>query len=182
MAALNSKSARHQRIVDVLAREEIRTQDELRAILMDNGFDVTQATLSRDLDELGATKVESLDGTSVYAVPEQGDPARVPAITPDADANARLIRLMDEVVTGITASLNIVVVHTRAGAAHYLAGAIDRNAIPQILGSVAGDDTVLLVTHPETSGEFVKDLLLEMVNTKNARKQSANVKSGEFDV
>ena len=69
MAALNSKSARHQRIVDVLAREEIRTQDELRAILMDNGFDVTQATLSRDLDELGATKVESLDGTSVYAVP-----------------------------------------------------------------------------------------------------------------
>ena len=182
MAALNSKSARHQRIVDVLAREEIRTQDELRAILLDSGFDVTQATLSRDLDELGATKVETADGTGVYAVPEQGDPSRVPAITPSVDANARLIRVMDEVVTAITASMNIVVIHTRAGAANYLAGAIDRNAIPQILGSVAGDDTVLLVTHPETTGEFVKDLLLEMVNTKNARKQSATVKSGEIDV
>ena len=182
MAALNTKSARHQKIIDVLSRNQIRTQGELRAILVGNGFDITQATLSRDLDEIRATKVEASDGTSVYALPAQGDPSRVPSITPDADANARLIRLMDEVMTGITASLNIVVVHTRAGAAHYLAGAIDRNAIPQILGSVAGDDTVLLITHPDTTGESVKDLLLDLINSKHSRKSSSSLKAGEIDV
>jgi len=179
MSAIRSKSARHQRIIDMLSHTSVHTQDQLRETLLAAGFSVTQATLSRDLDEIGATKVLGPAGESIYAVPADGDPRRTPAPLPDADAVARMGRVAAEVVTGIDASLNIVVVHTRPGAAHYLAGAIDRNGWPQILGTVAGDDTVLLVTSSASSGDEVKDLLLELVSTKSAKKNTAPAKNGD---
>ncbi len=169
MTPVKSKAARHQRIIDTLSRTSVRTQDELRETLLSEGFEVTQATLSRDLDELNAVKVH-VNGNSVYAIIEDGDPSRTPQIAPDADVSVRLGRVASEVVTGVDAAMNIVVIHTRAGAAHYLAGSIDKNAMPHVVGSVAGDDTVLVVTPSEEAAMQVRELIAGLVSERAAKK------------
>jgi transcriptional regulator of arginine metabolism len=171
MGSVKSKAARHQRIIETLSRNTVRTQDELRETLLSEGFEVTQATLSRDLDELNAVKV-NVNGNSIYAIIEDGDPSRTPQIAPDADASARLGRVAAEVVTGVDAAMNIVVIHTRAGAAHYLAGSIDKNAMPHVIGSVAGDDTVLVVTPSVESAAQVRDLIAGLVSERAVRKSA----------
>lgn len=171
MMAIRSKAARHQRIIETLSKSAVHTQDELRESLLADGFEVTQATLSRDLDELRAVKVAS-NGTSIYAIIEDGDPSHTPQVAPDADADARLARVAAEVVTGVEAAMNIVVIHTRAGAAHYLAGSIDKNSNSHIVGSVAGDDTVLVVTPSIEAAIEIRDLLLMLVADRAVRKSS----------
>lgn len=152
MTALRSKAARLQRIRDIITSCTVRTQDELRSMLAVEGFAVTQATLSRDLDELRAVKVHDDHGLPAYAIPEDGDPGARPLIAPDADAQARLQRVATEVVVGVDGSANIAVVRTRPGAAHYLASALDRAALHEILGTIAGDDTVLVVSRDADGG------------------------------
>lgn len=171
MTPIKSKAARHQRIVEILSKSEVHTQDELRAILLSEGYEVTQATLSRDLDEVGASKIYTEDGRSIYALIVAGDPTRTPQATLDSDAESRLARVAAEVVTGVEAAMNIVVIHTKAGAAHYLAGAVDKNALRNIVGSVAGDDTVLVVTPSIEAGIELRDYFLTLVGTRSARKR-----------
>ena len=151
MTPLTTKAARHQRIIEVISRSDVHTQDELRAALLDAGHEVTQATLSRDLDELGATKVLSGDGSSRYVVSEYGSRESSTPPSADPDVATRLARVTAEVMTGADFALNTVVLHTKPGAANYLAGAIDRNAWPEVLGSVAGDDTVIIVARTEAA-------------------------------
>jgi transcriptional regulator of arginine metabolism len=158
-----SRTARQQRIVDLITREEIRTQSDLKSKLAKSGYDVTQATLSRDLDEIGAVKIQSESGQSIYAIAQAGDPSRTPHALLDSDAQARLSRVANEVVTGVEAAMNLVVIHTKAGAANYLAGAIDRNIWPDVVGSVAGDDTVMVVTPSVDAALRVQDLLLSLI-------------------
>jgi transcriptional regulator of arginine metabolism len=158
------KAARHARIVAVLAEHPVRSQAELAALLEDAGTHVTQATLSRDLDELGAVKLRTPDGgLPVYVVPEDGSPftARGAADAPPQ----RLARLIGELLTSADASANLVVLHTPPGAAHFLASALDRAGLPEILGTIAGDDTILVVARDPAGGRALADHLLTLPHT-----------------
>jgi transcriptional regulator of arginine metabolism len=167
---LTTKTARHQRIIDVLSRSVVHTQDELREALLASGLDVTQATLSRDLVELGATKVIAEDGSAIYAISDPGSLTSSAALGPDTDSAGRLARVTAEVMTGADFANNIVVLHTKPGAANYLAGAIDRNAWPDVLGSVAGDDTVIVVARTNESAESMCEALLALCSSKPKKK------------
>jgi transcriptional regulator of arginine metabolism len=151
-----TRAARHARIVELVRDKAIRSQTELAELLAGDGVQVTQATLSRDLDELGAVKVRAADtGPAVYLIPEDGKrPMR------DAEqASARLIRLLRELLTGVDASGNIAVLRTPPGAAQFLASALDRTGLPEVVGTIAGDDTILVVARAATGGAALADKL-----------------------
>lgn len=169
MSGIRSKAARHQHIVDIITTCRVHTQDELRSMLAVEGFVVTQATLSRDLDELRATKVPDDHGLSVYAMPEDGDPEGTPLFAVDADALARLQRVATEVVVSVEGSANIAVVHTRPGAAHYLASALDRASLHEVLGTIAGDDTVMVVSREALGGAALAVQLEALVQRRRMR-------------
>jgi transcriptional regulator of arginine metabolism len=165
MTVPNTKAARHRRIVDVLGRHAVRSQSSLAELLEADGLVVTQATLSRDLDELGAVKLRGEAGHLVYALPrEGGDPT--PRTTPDEGAQSRLGRLAEELVVGVEHSANIVVLRTPPGAAQFLASAIDHTALPEVIGTVAGDDTVLLVTRDPAGGRATAGRLLDLAESR----------------
>jgi transcriptional regulator of arginine metabolism len=156
----NTRAARHQRIVDLLSHTGVRSQAQLAALLADDGFAVTQATLSRDLDELGAVKIRNADGALVYAVPAEGGDRR-PRPAPDTGVYAgRLARVCQELLVSADASANLVVVRTPPGAAQFLASAIDHAELHDLLGTIAGDDTVLLIAHDPAGGAELAGQLL----------------------
>ena len=159
-----TKAARHARIVAVLAEQPVRSQDELAARLHDAGVHVTQATLSRDLDELGAVKLRPPDGgLPAYVVPEDGSPLAHRGVD-DAPPH-RLARLVGELLTSAEPSGNLVVLRTPPGAAQYLASAFDRAGLPDIIGTIAGDDTLLVVTRDPQGGRALADHLLTLPHT-----------------
>ncbi|WP_262104179.1 arginine repressor [Arthrobacter sp. Marseille-P9274] len=149
----STKTARQARIKAILGAESVRSQAELAALLADEGVQVTQATLSRDLVELGAIRVRGVDGGLVYAIRGEGG-SRLPqtGVTQEV-LDARLAKLCAELLVTAEASGNIVVLRTPPGAANFLALAIDHSVLPAVLGSIAGDDTVLLVTRDPQGGE-----------------------------
>jgi transcriptional regulator of arginine metabolism len=143
-----TRVARQARIVAILSSQQVHSQSELAAALADNGIDVTQATLSRDLEELGAVKLRGADGgVGVYLVPEDGSPVRGVS-----GGTERLSRLLGDLLVSTDASANLAVLRTPPGAAHYLASAIDRAALPEVVGTVAGDDTILVIAREPMSG------------------------------
>ena len=139
-----TKAARQARIVELLEasrHQPISSQTELGRLLAEAGVEVTQATLSRDLDELGAVKVRT-DAGMTYAVAPEGQPRKG---TPEA-VDARLARLLEELLIGAEATGGLVVLRTPPGGAQLLGSALDRAGLPEVAGTVAGDDTVLLIT------------------------------------
>jgi transcriptional regulator of arginine metabolism len=161
-----SKAARHARIVAVLAEHNVRSQAELAALLHDAGVTVTQATLSRDLEELGAVKLRSPDGgLPAYVVPEDGSPLTARSAV-DAPPQ-RLARLANELLTSAEASANLVVLRTPPGAAQFLASALDRAALPEILGTIAGDDTILVVSRDPGGGDALARRLLDLAHPRH---------------
>ena len=160
-----TKTARHARIAAILAREQVRSQEELAELLERYAsVHVTQATLSRDLDELGVVRLRAAGGGLVYALPEEpGGPGSRPGagLGPDetgqegqeSASSARLARYLGELLTSAEASANLVVLRTPAGAAQFLASVIAHAAVPSILGTVAGDDTVLVITRDPAGGD-----------------------------
>jgi len=159
-----SKAARHARIVDIIAERAVRSQAELAARLHEGGVHVTQATLSRDLDELGAVKLRTPDGgLPVYVIPQDGSPLTARGVD-DAPPH-RLARLVGELLTSAEASGNLVVLRTPPGAAQYLASAFDRAGLPEIIGTIAGDDTILVVTRDPQGGRALVDHLLTLPHT-----------------
>ncbi len=233
-----TKTARHARIADILAREQVRSQEELAELLERYAsVHVTQATLSRDLDELGVVKLRS-GGALVYSLPEPpggpgsypggpgsypggsypggaaslpGGPGSQPG-TPDASGSpagglssppggpgsppgahpgaassrpagtgsrsapggartetphdARLARYLAELMTSAEASANLVVLRTPAGAAQFLASVIDHAGLPAVLGTVAGDDTVLVIARDPAGGDALAADLLRRANRR----------------
>ncbi len=162
MALAQSRTARHRRIVELLDNLPIRSQAELLTLLARDGLEVTQATLSRDLVDLGAVKVRR-GRQLVYAVPaEGGDMTPRPAVDSE-EVDARLRRLCEELLVAAEAVGNLAVLRTPPGAANYLASAIDRSAVwraGRIVGTVAGDDTILVIAADEPgSAEVVRRLL-----------------------
>lgn len=157
-----SKVARQAAIADLLANSAVGSQQELLDLLRDAGYETTQATLSRDLVELRAQKVRDSTGRRVYALPAEGVAGalqRVMPLDPDS-ADQRMARLVAELVIGAEAAGNLAVVRTPAGAAHYLASSFDRTVMDGILGTVAGDDTVLVVARtPDAADDFVRMIL-----------------------
>lgn len=143
-----NRAGRQARIVAILSSAQVRSQNELAALLAAEGIEVTQATLSRDLEELGAVKLRGADcGTGIYVVPEDGSPVR--GVSGGTD---RMARLLGELLVSTDDSGNLAVLRTPPGAAHYLASAIDRAALPQVVGTIAGDDTILVVAREPTTG------------------------------
>lgn len=149
-----TKAARHARISALLAARSVRSQGDLGRLLAAEGLSVTQATLSRDLLELGATRTRDADGALVYALREDldGRPHGEP----------RLARLAQELLVGADASGHLVVLRTPPGGAHLLASAIDRSVLTEVIGTVAGDDTVLLICREDVPGRQVADHLLAL--------------------
>lgn len=143
-AAPVTKAARLARIVALLTSGPVHSQNELADLLAAEDVVVTQATLSRDLVELRARKVRTSDGTMVYMVPDEGERPDPQAGDPGLAAS-RLARLCSELLITAEASGPLVVLRTPPGAAQFLASAIDRSVVPGVLGTVAGDDTVLVV-------------------------------------
>ncbi len=136
-----TKAARQSRVAELLAAAPVASQTELGRLLADSGVAVTQATVSRDLDELGAVKVRTPAGMA-YALPPEGQPR--PGTSEAVDA--RLGRLLEELLVSAEATGGLVVLRTPPGGAHLLGSALDRAGLPDVAGTVAGDDTVLLVT------------------------------------
>jgi transcriptional regulator of arginine metabolism len=129
---------------------------------------VTQATLSRDLDELGALKLRADDGTLIYAVPGEGG-ARIPLYRTGSGENpdARLRRIAEELLVSAEASANLVILRTPPGAAHFLASAIDHADWQAILGTVAGDDTILVISRDPQGGDALAESLLRLTDRRS---------------
>jgi transcriptional regulator of arginine metabolism len=144
----STKAARHGRITELIRDGAIRSQTELAALLSAEGLQTTQATLSRDLEELGALKLRGVaGGAPIYVIPEDGSPR------PMAGGTSRLTRLFSELLLSHEASGNLLVLRTPPGAAQFLASAIDRAALLDVIGTIAGDDTILMVARQGLSGE-----------------------------
>ncbi|WP_434618944.1 arginine repressor [Arthrobacter sp. A5] len=163
-----TKTARRGRIVALLTSRPVRSQAELAALLADDGLVVGQATLSRDLVELGAVRVRGEGGTLVYALPREGGDRTPHSAVSQELLDARLTRLCAELLVTAEASANIVVLRTPPGAANFLALAIDHSVMPTVLGSIAGDDTVMLITRDPQGGADVAGRFLQFAAEPSA--------------
>ncbi|MFJ4847871.1 MULTISPECIES: arginine repressor [unclassified Streptomyces] len=161
-AVPQTRMARHRRIVDILNRQPVRSQSQLAKLLADDGLTVTQATLSRDLDELGAVKIRTNNGELIYAVPSEGGFRTPQAPLGESVKEERMRRLAGELLISAEASANLVVVRTPPGAAQFFASAIDQAEVWDILGTIAGDDTVMLISRDPSGGQAVADHLLRL--------------------
>jgi transcriptional regulator of arginine metabolism len=139
-----TKTQRQHRISDLLEREVISTAAQLVARLASDGIAATQATVTRDLQELGTVKVRDLHGSRRIVIASAPSVAAAPI--------DHLRRMMGEWVGSIDASLNLVVIRTPPGCAHVVASALDRSALTGVLGSIAGDDTILVIADERRGG------------------------------
>ncbi|NLE81472.1 MAG: arginine repressor [Rhodococcus sp.] len=147
-ASARTRAGRQARIIALLSANPVRSQTELATLLAAEGIEATQATLSRDLEELGAVKLRAADGgAGVYVVPEDGNPVR--GVSGGTD---RVSRLLGELLVSTDGSGNLAVLRTPPGAAHYLASALDRASLPDVVGTIAGDDTILVVAREPMTG------------------------------
>lgn len=141
-----TKTARQARIVELIGRQPVRSQSELAALLAAEGVTVTQGTLSKDLVDVGAIRVRQGDGEFGYALLAGEHPGDSSAAT------VRLSRLCAELLVSAEGSANLAVLRTPPGAAQYLASAIDRASLADIVGTIAGDDTILVVARDGRTG------------------------------
>jgi transcriptional regulator of arginine metabolism len=139
-----AKPQRQHRVARLLAEHSVTSQGQLVELLAAEGVASTQATVSRDLEDLGAIKVRVGGGETVYAIPELPSEQRAP--------EDHLRRVFSEWVVEVAHSANLVVLRTPPGSAHVVASAIDRTGLPGVLGTVAGDDTIMVVVTEDTSG------------------------------
>lgn len=136
------KNKRQSKIVKIVRQTAVHTHDELITALNREGFNVTQATVSRDIKELGLIKVPSPDGASVYSLPEVA-----------RETNTARIEMISDTVRNITAALHTIVINTMPGMAPAVASSIDTTMSGDIIGSVAGDDTVLVIAESIAKAE-----------------------------
>jgi transcriptional regulator of arginine metabolism len=148
------KAQRQHRIGRLLAEHEVTNQARLVELLAEEGVSATQATVSRDLDDLGAIKVRVPGGSTVYAIPELPTDQLAPT--------DHLRRVLGEWVVELARSHNLVVLRTPPGSAHVVGSALDRSGLGGVLGTVAGDDTLLVIADEETGGPALESLLREL--------------------
>jgi transcriptional regulator of arginine metabolism len=149
-----TKRARQGLIAQLLAEHAVTNQGRLVELLAQNGIEAAQATVSRDLEELGAVKVRVSGGETVYAIPELPAEQHLP--------HDHLRRVLGEWVVTVAASANIVMLRTPPGSAHVVASALDRTGLPDVLGTVAGDDTIMVVAAEGVTGAALADELRDL--------------------
>ncbi len=156
---LNSKSvsARRAKAISLIKAGFVHSQSDLVKLLKKSGFAVTQATASRDLEEIGAVRGRNSLGDSIYVITGSSDGA-ITASMP----------LPSELILSVQASGNLAVVRTPPGGAQYLASTLDNSGISSIIGTIAGDDTVLVVSKKATGGA---DLAKELLSYASKRKK-----------
>ena len=147
------KRNRQEKMLELISRYEIDTQDELIARLRDCGFEVTQATVSRDIRELKLTKVLTGHGGYRYVLPP-----KEPGV-----AGSKLNRALLESIVMLDVAMNIVVIKTHPGLAQAVAAGVDSLHMPEIVGCVAGDDTLINVTRDVESAEIVCEKLKNLI-------------------
>ena len=151
---MSSKVQRQQAIAKLVAKYAVTNQPQLVELLAADGITATQATVSRDLEDLGAVKVRVPGGDTVYAIPEY-EPAR---LAPED----QLRRVMGEWVAEVRKSGDLIVLRTPPGCAHVVASALDRSGMGGLLGTVAGDDTLLCVAEESVGGEALATKLRDL--------------------
>lgn len=142
---MSNKRERQAAIMEVVQARAVESQEELRKLLRQRGWDVTQATLSRDLRDLGIARLPTPDGGVRYAVPDGGSP----------DAGASLDSLLPALFRSIDGVSELVVLRTVPGGAQPIAAALDGEGWPDILGTVAGDDSILIICRSEVARDRV---------------------------
>lgn len=165
MSVLNTRAARRDLIIRIIRNTAVASQSDLVEMLRERGIEVTQATVSRDLDELGAVKTVAADGRSLYAVPAEGGEDRLQADELE-DLNARLIRVAEDTMVSVAHSGNLVVLRTPPGAAQYLASAFDHSHLQDVIGTIAGDDTIMLVVAESSTGAAVAERLQQLIKNR----------------
>ena len=153
-----TKNQRQHLVAKLLSQHAVASQEQLVALLADEGIGATQATVSRDLDDLGAIKVRAGGGDTVYAIPELPKDQRAP--------EEHLRRTMGDWVVEVSSSGNLVVLRTPPGTANVVGSALDRSGLPELLGTVAGDDTVIIVVAEGLRGSDVAAQLRELAGLR----------------
>ncbi len=147
------KNKRHQRIIELIEQFDIETQDELVQKLLEDGFNITQATISRDIRELKITKVSNGKGRQKYVV-----------LTNDTEHLAdKYIRIIRDGLVDMDTAQNILVIKTVSGMAMAVAAALDAMHLPEVVGSIAGDDTIMVAVRSSQDAILVKDKITEMI-------------------
>ena len=149
-----AKPQRQHRIAKLLSEQAVTSQAHLVDLLGAEGVSATQATVSRDLEDLGAIKVRVAGGDTVYAIPERPTEQRAP--------EDHLRRVFGDWVVEVNHSGNLVVLRTPPGSAHVVASALDRSGLPEVLGTVAGDDTLIVVVTEQSGGAAVARQLSDL--------------------
>lgn len=163
MSAPASRTARQGKILDLLNSTRVHSQVQLSELLLDEGIDITQATLSRDLDELGAKKVRPASGGRSFYTVSVIEQNLAEVSTGPRD---KLRRMLEELVVSVDHSANIAVLRTPPGAAQYLASYIDRVGLESVVGTIAGDDTIFVLARGPVSG---KELASQLAATPEQR-------------
>lgn len=142
------KNKRQTKIINILKNQQVHTHDELIDALDAEGVKVTQATVSRDIKELGIVKVPASDGSSIYSVPETA-----------SESHKSRVNMVSDSVKRVNSAMHTIVINTFPGMASAVAAAIDSMSCDEILGSVAGDDTIIVITKsPELAKEVEKKI------------------------
>ena len=162
MSTADTKTARQQLIIDLLTRHPVRSQQELVDLLHGQGVNATPSTVSRDLVELDAVRVRHGGSGLVYAVPAEGGDRTPRPATGSSAGQSRLTRVAREVLVTAEASANLVVLRTPPGAAQYLASAIDHSAPTDVIGTIAGDDTVMMICRDPRGGQAVATRFMDL--------------------
>jgi len=149
-----TKTQRQHRVGQLLEKGAVTSQAELVRLLSEQGVEATQVTVSRDLEELGAVKVRAPGGGLTYALPEG------PNERPSPEVHLR--RVLGEWLAEVASSGNLVIVRTPPGCAHVVGSALDRSGLPEVVGTVAGDDTVLAVVAERSTGAALARKLARM--------------------
>ncbi len=146
---MSSVTARRAKVISLIKAGKISSQSDLVKELKKAGFPVTQATASRDLEELGAVRSRAVNGEALYTIADSDD-----------DSIARSMPLPSDLILSVEASANLAVIRTPPGGAQFLASSLDHSGITSIIGTIAGDDTVLVVSRKAAGGaELARELL-----------------------
>ena len=168
-----TKNARHQQIVDLVGTHEVRSQAELADLLAEKGVHVTQGTLSRDLVELDAVRVRVPVRCPRVRRPRRGRRPATDEPGETAAAGHRLARLCAELLVSAEASANLVVLRTPPGAAQFFASAVDKAELGDVLGTIAGDDTVLVIAREPLGGDDVVRRFLALAEEHRPQSEAA---------
>lgn len=150
---MTMKKVRHNKIIEIIEKHDVETQEELASHLKRAGYDVTQATVSRDIRELKLSKVPAGDGRQKYVVIKQDD----------SHLGDKYIRVLKDGFTSMDMAQNILVVKTVSGMAMAVAAAIDAMKFKEIVGSIAGDDTIMIAVRTVEETRILMDKLRDMI-------------------